>query len=178
MPNARSISVINMKGGVGKTTLSVNIAYALAAFHESKVLLIDLDPQFNATQYLVKQKNYLAHFESGKPFVLDIFQRRQTVGMSLVNPEVQTRDVLEPTLENLRIRVHTSGAAMLDVIPSSLKMLELDMSPRGTERKLRKFVDAARSEYDYIMMDCPPTVGFFTLSAFLASDGVLIPVRT
>jgi len=166
-----------MKGGVGKTTLSVNIAYAMAAFHSSKVLLIDLDPQFNATQYLVKQKEYLKHFEDGKPFALDIFQKRPTVGLSLVNPENQRREVLDPTLQNLSIPIYKSDDSRLDLIPSALEMADLDTSRRGTERKLKRFVDEVRSVYNYIFIDCPPTTGFFTLSAFLASDGFLIPVK-
>jgi len=63
---SKVIIVPNMKGGVGKTTLSVNIAYILANFHNRKVLLIDIDPQFNATQYLIKETVFVKHWENKK----------------------------------------------------------------------------------------------------------------
>jgi chromosome partitioning protein len=177
VPEAKTVSFINMKGGVGKTTLAVNIAYALAYFEKKKVLLVDLDPQFNATQYLISDKKYLSHFNSGKPFALDIYRKRASSGLSLVNSGSQQRAVLEPTLENLRIPIHEGNGGKLDLIASALEMIELDMSTRGTERKLKTFVHTIRGAYDYVILDCPPTIGFLTISAYLASDGITIPVR-
>lgn len=179
---AKVISFINMKGGVGKTTLAVNISYALAVFHNLKILLIDLDPQFNATQYLLTQTEFINHVEAGKPVAVDIFRQRASVGLSLVNPEDQTKKVEKATLENLRIQIYPNadhdGGGKLDLIPSTLDMIELDVSPRGTERKLSSFLAKINKDtYDYILLDCPPTIGFFTMSAYLASDGILIPVK-
>jgi chromosome partitioning protein len=70
----QTISFMNMKGGVGKTTLAVNVAYALAAFNHKNVLLIDGDPQFNATQYLVSDTTYLAHIENPKKRLIPLSQ--------------------------------------------------------------------------------------------------------
>ena len=177
MPSAKTVSFINMKGGVGKTTLSVNVSYALAYFHNLKVLLIDIDPQFNATQYLVKQRTYLEHFNGGKLFSMDIFTQRTSIGPSLIQQPTRSRQIAPLTLDNLRIEVFSNGTGKLDIIPSSLEMADLEAISSRVQSRLRRFVDSIRGAYDFIVFDCPPTINLFTISAYLASDALAIPVR-
>jgi chromosome partitioning protein len=176
----KAISIINMKGGVGKTTLAVNLAYALAMVEHKKILLIDIDPQFNATQYLVPQEEYLkilGEVKAGKRLtVADVFIPPETEDPSTVYPEGHSKKVPQLTLDNLKVPIW-KNKGYLDLIPSTLGLIRADISKRGTENRLRNFVRKVRGLYDLILIDCPPTLSIFTLSAYLASDAILVPVK-
>lgn len=170
------ISFINMKGGVGKTTLSVNVAYALAYFYEKKVLLIDIDPQFNTTQYLIPPKDYIAYISDEKKLTIyDVFH-----GASLMMPTTVSRGQKEvrpaPTLANTTVSIFNGNNGKLDLIPSTLDLMMLEYSDRGTENMLAGFLNSTKKAYDYIILDCPPTTSIFTASAYIASDAFLVPV--
>jgi len=170
------ISFINMKGGVGKTTLAVNLAYAMAYFHEKRVLIVDVDPQFNATQYLVDPKSYLKYIEDdSKLTVFDIFR-----GGPLTMPTTVGQGRKEvrpaPTLKNTTIQIYDHGGK-LDLIPSALDLMTLESSERGTENLLAGFLKSIGKAYDSIILDCPPTTSFFTISAYIASDAFITPVK-
>jgi len=169
------ISVVNMKGGVGKTTLSVNIAYIITKYHNKKVLLIDVDPQFNATQYLVTWKEIVAHFEKNKT-VLDIIMPKKEESIDLVNGKKKKKDK-EPKLKDFIINISKTNGSYLDIIPSTLELIEIENSVRGAEHRLKNFIKKNCKHYDIIMIDCPPTIGIHTLSAFLASSYYLIPIK-
>lgn len=173
---SRIISFINMKGGVGKTTLAVNVAYALAYYHQEKVLLVDVDPQFNTTQYLVFPEDYVAYLkDENKLTVFDIFR-----GGPLMMPSTVGRGFKEirpaPTLKNTTISIYNEEGK-LDLIPSALELMTLEASDRGTENLLARFLKSIRGAYDYIILDCPPTTSIFTVSAFIASDSFITPVK-
>jgi len=177
MPNIKVISVINMKGGVGKTTLTANLAYALAQFHDKKVLIVDMDPQFNATQYFIPQKDYVKYINNpDKRTVLDIFQDRPETAPSTVRDRNLRTSQTPINLENGIINIY-DNEGKLDLIPSTLRLMKIQESERGEEFKLQRFLDKIKGAYDFIFIDCPPTMSIFTLSAYLASDAYLIPVK-
>ena len=82
-------------------------------------------------------------------------------------------------MKNFIVNVYKNpeSGARLDLIPSTLQLMELDQSARGTEFRLKRFVDKVRKFYDFILIDCPPTLSIFTLSAYLASDAILVPIK-
>ena len=144
------ISVANQKGGVGKTTTTVNLSTLLAK-KGKKVLLIDTDPQGNATSGLgITKKLELS--------VYDIL-----VGDTAFDETIQ-----ETTIKNL------------SVCPSNISLAGAEVelvSMMSREQRLKTKLDVIKDRYDYILIDCPPSLGLITLNAFTASDSVLIPVQ-
>ncbi|MEQ9413980.1 MAG: ParA family protein, partial [Cyclobacteriaceae bacterium] len=170
------ITVINMKGGVGKTTLSVNIAYLLSSEHGKKVLIVDIDPQFNATQYLVDQSRIIDHFKNKKT-VYDILipSKEDDISLSAKRKAAKAKPI---ALDDYIIPVHKfSSTGQLDLIPSSLKLINFETNKRGTENLLKKFIEDKCKHYDFVIIDCPPTLSLLTLSAYLASQYYLIPIK-
>lgn len=144
------ISVANQKGGVGKTTTTINLSTLLAK-KGKKVLLIDADPQGNATSGVGAEKDI----------------------------ELSTYDVLvgeteiEETLEDTMIEG-------LKVCPSNINLAGAEVelvSMMSREQRLKEKLENVKEEFDYILIDCPPSLGLITLNAFTASDSVLIPVQ-
>ena len=147
---ARVISVSNQKGGVGKTTTSVNLGAGLALFHQKKVLLVDMDAQGHVGTSL----NHLASNGMG-------------IGNVLVSKSGSIMDVIVPT-----------DVPHLDMTPSDHSLLEAESqlaSKIGREFILRKALARARTYYDFILIDCPPNLGNLTVNAYVASDFLLIP---
>ena len=144
------ISVANQKGGVGKTTTTVNLSTLLAK-KGKKVLLIDTDPQGNATSGLGITKEL-------ENSVYDIL-----VGETTFEETVQ-----ETAVKNLK------------VCPSNISLAGAEVelvSMISREQRLKSKLDMVKDQYDYILIDCPPSLGLITLNAFTASDSVLIPVQ-
>ena len=144
------ISLANQKGGVGKTTTTVNLSTILAK-KGKKVLLIDADPQGNATSGLGVEKE--VEFST-----YDI----------LVN-DTKMQDAIQDTMiRNLK------------VCPSNINLAGAEVelvSMMSREQRLKEKLEEMKDEYDYILIDCPPSLGLITLNAFTASDSVLIPVQ-
>lgn len=161
---ADTVALMNMKGGVGKSTLTANLGWYGAYSRNLRVLLVDLDPQFNLSQYVMGTSGYESHLDSGKKTVLDIFEPPKS--SSALQPE----DVITT------VRDWEDGSR-LDLLPSSLELSDTLKNPFGKEPFLKYFLDDVRGSYDLILIDCAPTESVLTSAAYFASDSVLIPVK-
>lgn len=170
----KTISFVNMKGGVGKTTLAVNVADALNRRHEQRILLVDLDPQFNATQCLYKGEEYVALREAGGHTIVDVFDDTPPATISPVKGQVAKAAVKLEEIKPWSIR------ANFDIIPGDLEIYRLDMgSGQGKELRLKRYLEklAKKDAYDFVIIDTPPTPSHYMMSALLASDYYLVPVK-
>lgn len=169
---AKRVSVINMKGGVGKSTLSVNMAWHFSAMinWSKNVLLVDLDPQFNASQYMLGVNRYLNHVQKlNKPTVWDIFeQHTRAPGLKAAGRSL--RDSI------VNVATFTTGSR-LDLVPSQLELSLTLRNPGQKEHLLASFIDDVESSYDLVIIDCAPTDSVLTTAAYLASNFILIPVK-
>jgi chromosome partitioning protein len=174
------VAFMNMKGGVGKTTLAVNVAYGLAYFHKKRVLIVDVDPQFNATQYLMETDEYLAHLnDEKKGTVYDIFVPKRPGPLKTTTGAAKSVNKAKMNLAECSCSIFSGGAGRgkLDLIPSTLGLMELETSKRGTESKLKAYISEKAQGYDYVILDCPPTISIFTQAAILASDKYVVPIK-
>ncbi|SEP93767.1 chromosome segregation ATPase [Ignavigranum ruoffiae] len=147
----RMIAVGNQKGGVGKTTTTVNLGAALASLGK-KVLIIDSDSQGNATSGLGVERG----------------QVKQSLYEVLVN---------EVPLESVILETSAKG---LDIVPSNIQLAAAELELVGVknrEARLKQAIEPVRDQYDYILVDCPPSLGQLSINAFTAADTILIPVQ-
>jgi chromosome partitioning protein len=165
------ISVVNMKGGVGKSTVTVNLGWYCAYRKNMKVLLVDLDPQFNLSQYAMGTAGYEAHLNEGKGTVIQVFEQATPKAVSGVQ-----RKTLKPKDVIAKVKAWSDGSR-IDLIPSSLELSWTLKNPHQKEQLLSGFLEDVKSDYDLILIDCPPTDSMLTTAAYLSSDSVLVPVR-
>lgn len=145
------IAITNQKGGVGKTTTSVNLGACLA-YIGKRVLLVDIDPQGNATSGL---------------------------GIEKADVEQCVYDILVDDADVIDI-IKATTVENLDVIPATIQLAgaEIELVPTiSREVRLKRALEAVKQNYDYIIIDCPPSLGLLTINALTASDSVVIPVQ-
>ena len=145
------IAIANQKGGVGKTTTSINLAASLGVL-EKKVLLIDADPQANAT--------------SG-------------IGIDVESIEIGTYQLLEHS-NTVKEAIMTTDTPNLDIIPAHIDLVAIEIELVDKDEReymLKKALDTIKNSYDYIIIDCAPSLGLLTLNALTAADAVIIPIQ-
>ncbi|HUL54119.1 MAG TPA: ParA family protein [Opitutaceae bacterium] len=168
MSKAKVIAFVNMKGGVGKTTCAVNVAAYLARDHQKKVLLVDLDPQTNASLSLMSEDAWLRWAEAHGTMaeLLEVEGRRR--------PEEAVK------LADCIVRGVRPELPTLDLLPSHLKLtfVDLDLAARpGRERIFARKLERVLPEYDLVICDCPPNLQTATQNALYASDHYVVPMQ-
>lgn len=162
------LSFVNMKGGVGKSTLAINIAHCLAERRSQKVLVIDMDPQFNATQCLMDAENYINYKKLDKSTISSVFNEQQysfssVDGMQLANNEQKESFEFVEINDNLYL------------LPGDLSLYQVEMSPgEGKEFRLENFLETIDEDFDFIIIDTPPTPSIWMSSSLIASDYFII----
>ena len=148
---AKIISLANQKGGVGKTTTAINLSAALAK-EGKKVLLVDADPQANASSGL---------------------------GIDIRNLEATIYECLVSGIDP-KLAIHHTGVDNLDLIPSHIDLVGAEIEMLGLEDRellMKRILSHLRDQYDFILIDCSPSLGLITVNALTASDSVIIPVQ-
>ena len=146
------ISVANQKGGVGKTTTTINLAASIAD-RGYRVLIVDIDPQGNATSGLGIEKSEIDQ---------DIY--------NLLIDEIPIQDT-----------IHHTSTPKLDMVPATINLSGAEtelISMMARETRLKSALDAISDQYDFVFIDCPPSLGQLSINAFTASDSILIPVQS
>jgi chromosome partitioning protein len=160
-----------MKGGVGKTTLSSQIAWYAVRQLDKKVLLIDLDPQANASQSVMSPKGWVDYLNEGGLTVANIFEQFTPTGTASDSPKK-----LDPAKAIFR-RVRYKDGSLLDLVPSRLELSWTLRNPTGKEDLLARFVSKVEQNYDLIIIDCSPTDSILTDAAYFCSRYILVPIR-
>ncbi len=170
------LSFINLKGGVGKTTTAVAVAEILAQEERKHVLLVDLDPQTNATVTLITEKQWAEFDEDGRT-IAQLFADR-------LNPQDEPKFDIERAIVR-RVSTINDGIARLDLLPSSIRLIEIQdripmiaLSGNFTANPLEILRNALQpiiDRYDYVIIDCPPSLGTVTKNGLRISTGYVIP---
>lgn len=172
--SSKTIALLNMKGGVGKTTLSVNLAWVLSVHYRHKVLLIDLDPQFNASQWLMQAEEWDKHRKE-KGTVANVLLDHGAPAMPIKAAKAPAQSIIKKAIFRRWKAKHS--AALLDFLPSELELSRAIKAPSNVPYKLEKALEEIRNDYDHIIIDCAPTDSVLTDTALMASDFVLVPMR-
>lgn len=149
-PHTLVLALANQKGGVGKTTTAINLAAALVAY-DRKVLLVDCDPQGNASR-----------------------------GLGQVAEPPHLYQVLTGTATPAEA-IRKTGIRNFDLLPSDRQLVGVEVEfvgEHGWELRLRNAIDQVRGEYDFVLLDCPPSLGHLTISALAAADRILVPLQS
>ena len=167
---ATVVSLINMKGGVGKTTLAMQLAHTADSM-DLRTLAVDLDPQSNLSQALMGPRTYVQHLEAKKPTVVQIFDEYVPTNSRSGSPRLL--DINDVLVKETGYWANSS----LDLIPSRLQLSRTLKNPTGKERQLAKALAQVRKKYDLIIIDCAPTKSVLTDAAYFASRYIIVPIK-
>jgi chromosome partitioning protein len=148
----KAIAIFNQKGGVGKTTTNINLASCLA-YIGKKILVLDIDPQGNTTSGMGISKK----------------------GLTKTSYEILVDEAMDP-----RDTIMQTGIENLDIIPASAQLAGAEVELvqlESREKRLKRAIDKIKGDYDYIFIDCPPSLGLLTINSLTAVDSVLIPIQ-
>ncbi len=146
------IAVANQKGGVGKTTTSVNLAAGLSWIHKKKVLLVDLDPQSNASSGVGITA------QEGDPTIYDVLLGQESIENTIVSTEIEGLSALP---------------ASPDLAGAEIELVSLE----NREKRLQPILNSSVENHDFVIIDCPPSLGLLTLNALTVAHSVLIPMQ-
>ena len=172
------MSILNMKGGVGKTTLTAHVFREFYKTHEKNVLLIDIDPQFNLTQTIFPEALY-EKVKNARRTMLSVMESPEDV--SLYSVHEQNGDV--PQVDDVKFSMYSlKNGIRFDLIPGDFSLCKYSlMSDKSildvAAARFAKFVEQAREHYDLICIDCNPSSSFLTVCALKSSTHLLVPVR-
>ena len=188
MGDNKVVAFMNMKGGVCKTTLCVNIAYTLSTQYNKKVLVIDVDPQFNATQYVLSTIY-------GKDFI-DKYDELKAQGKTIFNlyNNMDKEDTFSEDIGELNALFNTTRQSnsyltkdyispiqdRLHFVMGDIRLVNLQIMNRtGNENVLKEYIEQSRlkEKYDYILIDSPPTYSTFFMSSYIACDTYVVPLK-
>ena len=176
------VTVMNMKGGVGKTTVATHLAGVTAKYkiekRERRVLAIDYDPQFNMSQALLTAKAYFSAEEDKKTILSVLIDNDDNLDPYTLQVPGNHEP---PELTAIVTPVYSYAYAKLDIVPSTLDLMYVALGQatadtKPIEERFHKFITKCRKEYDLILIDCHPAGSLFTKTSLRNSDHVLIPV--
>ncbi len=178
--NAPVVAILNMKGGVGKTTIAGNLFREVFRTKKVRTLLVDLDAQFNLTQLLITRRKYESLLKKNKT-IFSIFQYKTPDSVFAVSEEyhleLEPTDVLVHTLKN----IGPDKNIKLQLLPGDFRLTMLNLKERAElripKKRFKLFIERARKEYDLIVIDCNPSTSFLTGCALEVATNLLVPVR-
>ena len=145
------ISIANQKGGVGKTTTSINLAASLAAL-EYKTLLVDADPQANSTSGLG----------------INVEKINKSIYDCMIEEKISNKNIIKTELDYLHLL-----PSDIDLVGAEIEMVEL----KNRDTRIKNCLDSIKNKYDFIIIDCSPSLGIVTINSLVASDSIIIPVQ-
>jgi chromosome partitioning protein len=145
------ISIANQKGGVGKTTTSINLAASLAAL-EYKTLLVDADPQANSTSGLG----------------INVEKINKSIYDCMIEEKISNKNIIKTELDYLHLL-----PSDIDLVGAEIEMVEL----KNRDTRMKNCLDSIKNKYDFIIIDCSPSLGIVTINSLVASDSIIIPVQ-
>jgi chromosome partitioning protein len=168
---AITVSLINMKGGVGKTTLAFNLSWYCAWQANMKVLAVDLDPQANLSQYFMGARKYLDYISAEKPTVVEVFEQFSAPRTRAGSPRLVSPD------EVIHVLQEWDDDSSLHLVPSRLELAWTLKNPTEKSQLLPQFLAKIADKYDLIMIDCAPTESILTTAAYRSSRYIVVPVK-